>query len=178
MLFSNDKKADIDSSTKFVNYLSIAHVQSIYSSQTLKHILHFDWSYPVRLSANESGVRMTLSLVVKKSNLNSVQSCHQNDTGEKNFGADATNSSDQGLIKFENVIDQPSGNTNVECVTEEEIVNIEALCVTAQEERGVTYLTVKIDNAPTCFIQNHCNFPLYIGQAMMNLTLKGNNLFL
>jgi len=47
------------------------------------------------------------------------------------------------------------------------------LCVSGVEENGITFLTVEVDKAPSCFIENQCSFPLFFGQTLMNLTLKG-----
>ncbi|KAL4227239.1 Vacuolar protein sorting-associated protein 13B [Mactra antiquata] len=49
----------------------------------------------------------------------------------------------------------------------------ESLCITGIEKNGVTYFTVQLDQSPVCYINNECNFPLHVGQTLMNLSLSG-----
>ena len=62
---------DIDHNTDFVHYLSLqhAHIEREPEENQIdaeKPELQSDWSYPVRLSANENGSRMTGSIQVVK----------------------------------------------------------------------------------------------------------------
>ncbi|WAR00328.1 VP13B-like protein [Mya arenaria] len=58
-------------------------------------------------------------------------------------------------------------------VRDGEIVTYRALCVSGVEEQGMTYLSVQVDKAPACLLENQCSFPLFFGQTLMNLSLKG-----
>ena len=79
-----EKQQEIDHSTQFINYLTLANVQkskkdtgaklssnaaedSLQVKKSNKKLTQdsFDWSFPVRLAANETGARMTTSFVVE-----------------------------------------------------------------------------------------------------------------
>ena len=53
--------------------------------------------------------------------------------------------------------------------------DIVPLCITGHEKQGVMYFVIDVDQAPTCHITNRCQFPLYFGQMLMNLSLSGED---
>ena len=58
---------DIDNLTQFIMYLKIQHIFEKFKAEEAEITeLHSDWSYPIRLSANENGCRMTGSIQVTK----------------------------------------------------------------------------------------------------------------
>ena len=60
------KHQDIDHNTDFIHYLSLQHTPTVMTTDVEKTELQSDWSYPVRLSANENSSRMTGSIQVDK----------------------------------------------------------------------------------------------------------------